>query len=386
MCDFKINEEKCIDILGRLVMINSENSKNNEINMVNEILKIVGKDTTKFKIIRHGRERSSLIIEIEGMDPTRKIGFVGHMDTVDIGDISMWDINPFEGRYEDGYVYGRGSTDMKGGLTAMIMFILYFKTKGKKPPINIELFFTADEENNGIGVSELVHRGCFHNLESIFVCEPTDGKIGIAEKGAIWIDIKVTGKSGHASMPQYSVNAFEKGIDYIYMCKNEIEKGNQHYLLGSNTFSITKAFSGIQTNIIPNFASFLVDVRTVPDKELENSFFINKFMCYKELLYSTNKNLNINIKVINNREAIEIDKNHSFIEELKCVYKNLNYNFEYTGINYYTDASQIIPISNIPFVILGPGNPKDCHIINEKIEISSIINVLRVYISYVESL
>lgn len=386
MRNFNISEEKCTEILSNLIKINSENSQINEINMVHKILNIVGNYIDKFEIIKHSKERASLVIELEGIDETRKVGFIGHMDTVDIGDISMWNINPFEGVYKDGYIYGRGSTDMKGGLTAMIMLILYFKINNIKPPVNVKFFFTADEENKGTGVNKLVDKGCFNNLESIFICEPTDGKIGIAEKGAIWIDIEVEGKSGHASMPQYSVNAFEKGMEYINMCKSLVKKSNSHYLFGNNTFSITKVCSGIQNNIIPNHANFLVDIRIVPNKKFNNNIYINKFLAFKELIYNANKNLNIIIKITNNRPAIEINENHNLIKKLKNIYGNLNYMFECIGINYYTDASQIIPRTNIPFVILGPGNPKDCHIVNEKIKVNSIIEVLKVYIAYINSL
>ena len=105
------------NILRRLINIDTTNPPGREMDAVNEIIKFFP-EGTDHKIVDHGNNRGSLMIEIKGK-AQEKIGFIGHIDTVPVQDESSWIHPPFDGIVQDGYLYGRGASDMKGAVSAM---------------------------------------------------------------------------------------------------------------------------------------------------------------------------------------------------------------------------------------------------------------------------
>lgn len=370
------------EILKSLVCIDTTNPPGNEMNAVKAILKIFPEDIA-YKIVDHGNNRGSLLIEVKGKNDDDKIGFIGHMDTVPVTDKSGWKYPPFDCIVENGYMYGRGTSDMKGGVTAMILTALYFIENNIVPPHSLKFIFTADEESDGTGIVALRDKGLLNDISRVFIAEPTDEQIGICEKGTLWLSINIKGRSAHGSKPELGINAIEKLYEYINKLKNTLDLGKKHPLLGNLSYATTTINGGVKTNIIPEDASATLDIRTLPG------------FCHEELLDNANKiaknmeaenhGLTIEVTVDNNRPPLAIDKENPFIKDIAAVYNKFSYPVKYKGMNFYTDASQLIPYHNVPFVILGPGEENMCHQKNEKIEIESIKRMIEIYISYIIS-
>ncbi|HSH35476.1 M20/M25/M40 family metallo-hydrolase, partial [Schnuerera sp.] len=138
---------------------------------------------------------------------------------------------------------------------------------------------------------------------------------------------------------------------------------------------------GVKTNITPEEAEASIDIRTIPgfdhDEILKMASSIAKNM------EEENLGLSIGIQVENNRPPLTMDEENSFIKDIVKIYEKLSYPVEFKGINFYTDASQLIPFHNIPFVILGPGEENMCHQRNERIKIESIERMTKFYTSYI---
>lgn len=367
------------EILKTLININTTNPPGNEMDMVNAILKLFPKDIP-YEIVDHGNNRGSLLIELKGKDDG-KIGFMGHIDTVPVSDESNWIYPPFEGVIKEGYMYGRGTSDMKGGVTAMILTALHFIENNITPPHTLKFIFTADEESGGTGVEALRDKGLLKDLSKVFIAEPSDEEIGICEKGTLWLSIHIKGKSAHGSKPQLGINSIEKLYEYINRLKNTLDLEKTHPLLGCSSFAITTINGGVKTNIIPEDASATLDIRTIPgfshEKIIENANRIAKDM-EDEI-----QGMTIKIEVENNRPPLTIDENDDFIKEIISIYEKLSYPIKFKGINFYTDGSLLIPYQNIPFVILGPGEENMCHQRNERIKIESVKKMIEFYISYI---
>jgi len=133
---------------------------------VNEIIKFFP-EGDGHKIVDHGNNRGSLMIEIKGK-AQEKIGFIGHIDTVPVQDESSWIHPPFDGIVQDGYLYGRGASDMKGGITAMILTALHFIERNMTPLNTIKFVFTAGEESDGLGIQTLRDRGFLKDISKGF--------------------------------------------------------------------------------------------------------------------------------------------------------------------------------------------------------------------------
>lgn len=379
--DEYITKEKCKKILKDLVKINTTNLPGNEMELVYKILDYFPKDIIHYDILEHGDNRGSLIITLPGIIEKQSLAFIGHIDTVPVTDEIEWSHPPFGAVVTEDLLYGRGSADMKGGVTSMILTALYLIDNGITPPLTLKFCFTADEESNGIGVCAIRDEGFLNDIAGLIIPEPTNEQIGLGEKGALWLSVKVDGKAAHASQPDNGSNAIAHLILYIEKLRKLVDTTEKEILLGQSSFQITTFKGGVKTNIIPNSAEATIDIRTISGVNHEN--IVNEGLRIAEEMKAEEYDLDIELKVENNRPPISINEKHPFIKEWKTLFEKYSFNTTTKGIKFYTDASQVIPHIDVPFVILGPGEEAMAHQMNEKISLSAVEKITKIYIQYI---
>jgi acetylornithine deacetylase len=148
----------------------------------------------------------------------RSLAFNGHVDVVPVGDTSAWSRDPFGGAIVDGRLYGRGATDMKGGIAAALWATKLLLEGGFEPRGDIAFHIVSDEEVVGNGTREAVARAPAADV-TISV-EPTELRLCAAEGGLVHFRIEVEGVEAHASTRYLSVHAGGKGGGGV----NAIEK------------------------------------------------------------------------------------------------------------------------------------------------------------------
>lgn len=139
--------------------------------------------------------------------------FNGHLDVVSPEPISLWDRDPFDPQVEGGWLYGRGSGDMKSGVAAMT-YALHAIEKagfGLMGPVTIEA--VIEEECGGNGALACLAAG--YDAEAILIPEPFGPAILTAQIGVIWFKISLSGVPRHVFEAQAGVNAIEKCIPII---------------------------------------------------------------------------------------------------------------------------------------------------------------------------
>lgn len=147
----------------------------------------------------------------------RIIHFDAHMDTVSVRDEADWSIPPFEGRILNGKLYGRGSADMKGGLTAA----LYAAALAKEADLLQEktVYITAsvcEEYCDGVALAHFYQESGIRP-SYVIICEPSDNRIALGNTGKVQARIKTRGVSAHGSAP-------EKGKNAVYEMAEIIER------------------------------------------------------------------------------------------------------------------------------------------------------------------
>jgi acetylornithine deacetylase len=138
----------------------------------------------------------------------------GHIDVVSPEPISQWgDRDPFGGDHEDGWVYGRGSADMKCGLAAIFGAVRGLRRLGLSPGAPVHLESVVEEECSGNGTLQTLLAG--YTADAAVVAEPFGAAITTSQVGVLWFKVRITGVPGHAAEGRNATNAIEKSLSVI---------------------------------------------------------------------------------------------------------------------------------------------------------------------------
>lgn len=145
----------------------------------------------------------------------------GHVDVVPAGNVSLWHFPPWQATVADGYVYGRGALDMKGGLACAIFAAKAIRDAGVRLRGRLLIQSVIGEEDGGCGTLATVMRG--HTGDGAVVVEPTELKIAPAQAGALNFRLTVPGAAAHGCVREEGVSAIEKFWP-LYNAMMELER------------------------------------------------------------------------------------------------------------------------------------------------------------------
>jgi len=361
-----ITEEEVIPILKELIKIKTENPPGRTIDAVNFLAKVFEESNIECTIQEYEEGKANIIAEYG--DGENTIILTGHLDTVPAGDEEKWKHPPFSAYEEDGKIYGRGATDMKGAVAAYVALMKYLSKH--KIQLNKKVVFlgTSDEEIGMDGAVAAKEIGIMNNCDFIVIGEPTELKVGIAEKGTLWIKIKVEGKPAHGSTPQLGISAIEAAARLIPKMKEAIPE-LEHKMLGKSTLNIGEIKGGTVINVVPELCEFKCDYRLVADKLRDATK--NKI---DELIDAFNEaeEAKASIEIIHEIPAIETTEESEFFNILKKKVKEMGIE-EIIGVNYGTDGAMLVPEYETPFIIIGPGKLDQLHVTDEYTEKEEVI-------------
>ncbi len=314
--------------------------------------------------------RASLIARIEGSGDRPPLCFTGHMDTVPLGG-AEWKRDPLVGELDGDKLYGRGSSDMKGGLAAMVVAALGMaELKDRKA--GMTLVITASEENACRGALHLAGLdGVLGSAGAMVVGEPTSNYPLVGHKGALWIEVNTRGVAAHSSMPSEGVNAIHKAAQAVTKLKDFRFDVSPHPVLGAPTLSVSTISGGTSINSVPDRAVIGVDIRTIPGQD--NRVVFEQM----ESLLGDEAKLDCLVDV----EGIWTDPEHDWIRQVfEILERYLPQRPVARGAAYFTDASFLKPAyADPPTVILGPGEPAMAHKTDEFCYVSKMEDAVEAY-------
>jgi succinyl-diaminopimelate desuccinylase len=186
--------------------------------------------------------------------------FAGHTDVVPPGPLDRWESGPFAPTLRDGYLYGRGAADMKGGLAAMVTAAERFLGSRPQPRGSIAFLITSDEEGptNEDGtvrvVEHLQRRG--EHIDWCLIGEPTSEEavgdvIKNGRRGSLSGTLRVRGVQGHVAYPHLAVNPIHRFAPALAeLCSTVWDRGNEHF--PPTTFQVSNIAAGTGAgNVIP---------------------------------------------------------------------------------------------------------------------------------------
>lgn len=381
------SEKEKIQLLADIVELQTEN--NNEIDVCNYLTDLFDKYDIKSEILKVNEHRANIVAEIGNGSPI--LALSGHMDVVDAGNQDNWSYPPFQLTEKDGKLYGRGTTDMKGGLMALVVSLIELKEQNELPHGTIRLLATAGEEKEQEGAKLLADKGYLDDVDGLIIAEPTGSGIYYAHKGSMSCKVTATGKAVHSSVPFIGDNAIDTLLEFYNLFKEKYselkQQDTKHELDVAPMFKslIGKEISeedanyasgltavcsiingGKQFNSVPDEASLEFNVRPVP--EYDNDF-IESF--FQNIINDVDSN-KLSLDIPSNHRPVTSDKNSKLITTIKDVASSY---VEQDGIFVSalvgaTDASSFLGDNkdNVDLAIFGPGNPLMAHQIDEYIE------------------
>ena len=235
--------------------------------------------------------RPSLVVTIPGKDDSQRLWVMAHIDVVPVGDLSLWNTDPWKVVEKDGKLYGRGVEDNQQGLVSAAFAGLYYIKNGITPEHTVKLLFVADEENGSkYGIIWLIHNTDLFRKNDLVVIPDGGDKIGqtieIAEKNLLWIKLHVKGLQTHGSRPDNGANACLAACDLsvrLHNLEKTFNKTDDLFEPNYSTFQPTKREKNVDSvNIIPGEDTFYMDCRILPCYKLDD-VLIEIEKCIKEV-------------------------------------------------------------------------------------------------------
>lgn len=363
------------EILSDLIRFRTEAPPGNEevcARYVEDYINGLHLDSCECRMHNFEPKRANLVARI-GPSDTPGLLLSGHIDTVPAGDTNLWDSDPFEPTVKDGKMFGRGAADMKSGLAAMLKSLELAKMLKLKR--GLVLTATAWEEIKLDGLKKLLKSGGLNKNDARFgvVGEPTNLEAVRAHKGGTLFEVRLHGRSAHASRPELGVNAIDYASQFVVeleAVKEELARV-RHPDLGPTVLAVTLIQGGIRMNIIPDRCELTIDCRRIPQHTAGDIYAIIRKILAE--LSDVNRGLTTDVKMTFEGDPLGLPENHEFV---RLVERTLG--VKSTIAPYGSEAPLYVQIG-IPTLVLGPGRIEEAHTPNEFVGLDQLKKAATMY-------
>lgn len=337
------------------------------ITLLESLLSPAGFTCTRFEF---APGRPTLVARREGPAP---LCFTGHVDVVPVG-AAAWRHDPFGAVIESGRLYGRGASDMKGGVAAIVCAALASQGRG------LTLVLTAGEETGCEGAFHLVQqpegRAALGQAVALVVAEPTANAPWPGHKGALWLRACAHGRTAHGSMPQLGDNAVYKIARAALAVEAFRFDEGPHALMGAPTVNVGTVAGGANINSVPDLAEMTVDVRSVAGQD--------HAAVRGRLARSLGPT--IELQTLLDVPPVCTDADDPwFASACATVQRVCGACPPPATASYFSDAAALRPALGMPpTLILGPGRPDQAHQTDEFVDVDALHVAQAIYARLIE--
>jgi acetylornithine deacetylase/succinyl-diaminopimelate desuccinylase-like protein len=315
------NRERIINCLVEMIQVPSTTGEELEVSKI--FSKWIESFGINIEIVGSSDDRPNIMAEWFGTQPGKRFIFNGHMDTFPPNaDPGLY--GPYSGKIVNGYIYGRGTCDMKSGDAAILMATGLLKEMGFDPKGSILLNFVCDEENQSyLGTRWLLEKGLLNGDYGICP-EATGGRIRLGHSGTVHLAFTYSGQPAHALHHHPTMDALEKAtkaISTLYNFRDTIinHKEDPHY--GPPALSITTLHAGTVANVHADQATFTIDRRTLPSET--NEQVIKEITDILDQLKVNDPGMDYEMKFIDDRPFLEVPEDSPAVQEAVKAYEEI---------------------------------------------------------------
>lgn len=323
----------------------------------------------------------------KGSGSGKSIILNGHIDVVPEGDRSKWANDPFSGIVENGKVYGRGTTDMKGGNVSMILALEAIIRSDIKLKGDVIFESVIEEESGGVGTLATLLRG--YKADAALIPEPTNMKLFIKQQGSMWFRITIEGRSAHGGTRYEGVSAIEKAV-IVHQAVLKLESTRNARitdpLYKSIPIPVPINMGKIQGGSWPSSVADLVTIEgrigVAPEEDMAA---VRKELqqCIAELSATDPwlKEHPARVEFFGAQWVPNtLNETHAFSESIKKAYSSVyNRPVKVEASPWGTDGGLLAKVGGIPTIVIGPGETRMAHYPDEFIDIDEMINASKVF-------
>jgi succinyl-diaminopimelate desuccinylase len=316
----------------------------------------------------------------------KTIHFNAHYDVVPVsGDWAHG--GAFSGNVQRGWIYGRGTADMKGSIASLLVALQALRVTRTKPVVNVEVSFTADEEtDSALGAGWLMEHAPIRPDYAVVMEGGEKNTVCCGHNGTLWLEVIVHGRAAHGSLPEHGINALEKMAALILAFedyKRRIARDTWETPEGKimrptvNLGGVFDCGAGAKINTVPAHASFTIDRRVLP---IEN--FAGAERDLRAFLAAAARKIpecSITVrKISENFPCFSRPTGPFFAAMADCV---THVRGEPTVFNVSTGFNDMHFFSHhlkIPTLGYGPGG-EDYHAVNERASVKELLASAKIY-------
>lgn len=317
-------------------------------------------------------QRENIVARLTVPGAKRTLMFEAHQDTVPVDGMI---VEPFGAKIEGNKLYGRGSCDIKGGMSAMLGAFARLVREKPKGCCNVIMACSVDEESTMLGVLELARRT---KADFAVVAEPTNLNIVHAHKGVVRWNLLTAGRSCHSSAPEQGVNAIYRMGKLLVAIESyaaQLQATTRDPLLGPATISVGLIEGGVSVNTVPDRCKIAIDRRLISGEnpEEQTTHFLTFLKDKGGIDFPFELTApSIRMPALSGQGSDEIQKLlGAAIDAERGQHKT-------HSVPYGTDAATLA-WGGVPSVVFGPGDIAKAHTIDEWVpldEVETASNIL----------
>ncbi len=362
-----MDDARTISLLQDLVRIDSVNPSlvpggRGEAAIAARIAAELGARGLEVRLEEVAPGRPNVIGVVDGRRSGRTLLLCGHIDTVGYEGME----EPLSGRCEDGKVFGRGSVDMKGGVTVMLAAAARLAAEGLEAG-RLIVAGVADEEHASRGAEALVRSV---RADAAVVLEPTDLEVVVAHKGFGWAEVETAGVAAHGSRPDLGRDAILRMGHVLVALETldrELRARPPHALLGTASLHASLVSGGRELSTYPERCTLKLERRTLPDERPE--VVLEEVEAILARLREGA--IPASARFLFGRPGYETPGDHPLLGLLEDELKRSGRPARRAAAHFWTDAA-ILGGAGIPTVLFGPGG-EGLHGLREYVRIDEVI-------------
>jgi len=374
-----VDVNKAVKFLQEISRIPSVTGEEEAIaEFLHSYMKGVGLDARKESVQGH---RSNVVARIKRNRQGVNLMIQGHMDTVPVA--HGWKSDPYSGNLRDGWVFGQGVTDMKGGLAAMIVAADAINRSGLSLQGDLVVASVMGHMEHGMGSEALIK--AHPDIDMAIIAEPTDFEICIAQRGWIYFDIRTQGRVAHTSVksPNAVVQMAEIALklNRLEFKSPVIPDAIKHLFPGPAAYlNVGPIKGGLFPNQVPDSCEMVVDVRPTYNKKPRE--VLGEIRDAIEEVRKSDPELRAKVSFHPGypRSDFLIDASQPPVTLVEKAYRKVfRRKPRLVGKPWWSDAAVLYGEGKIPTLICGPGG-SPYYLTDERLRVKDYLAATKLYI------